>query len=164
MSDYSLKYVVVRGDTKNHRDELKKLGGMFNLGLKNPTGVGKLPGWIFSKKNIIAIEYYILGVNTEKACVGFQSIRSPIEDKISRSDKLQDFSTSGSDTEEMDIWVPELCEHELRILRLEKTYDRTKKVFFYISVITKNTLCYMSVGMLLGLSFRMICSILTLKY
>lgn len=43
-TDYSEKSVVVRGDTKEHKEELKKLGGKWNGNLQ---GGG---GWIFSKK------------------------------------------------------------------------------------------------------------------
>jgi hypothetical protein len=164
MSEYSIKSVVVRGDTKNHRQELKKLGGRFNPCLKNPTGVGKLPGWIFSKKNILLIESYISEVNSKKFCLGFTSIDSlDVEVELSVSEESQGFDTSGSDTEEMGI---ELWEHELRIQRLEETYTKTKNTLLYISIIentyaiTRNTLCYISVGMFFGISVRMIYSMI----
>jgi hypothetical protein len=159
MSEYSIKSVVVRGDTKNHRQELKKLGGRFNPCLKNPTGVGKLPGWIFSKKNILLIESYISKVNSKKVCLGFTSIDSlDVEVELSVSEESQGFDTSGSDTEEMGICTPELCEHELRIQRLEDTYTKTKNSLLYISIL--NTLWSISFGMFLGISVRIIYSIM----
>jgi hypothetical protein len=42
--NYTEKSIVVRGDTKEYKEELKKLGGKYNANLK---GGG---GWIFSKK------------------------------------------------------------------------------------------------------------------
>ena len=45
-SDYS---VVVRGDTRTYKEDLKKLGGKYNGSLKDDKG-GKEPGWIFPKK------------------------------------------------------------------------------------------------------------------
>ena len=43
-NDYSDKAVVVRGDTKEHKEQLKSLGGKYNANLRDG------PGWIFSKK------------------------------------------------------------------------------------------------------------------
>ena len=45
IDDYSDKSFGVFGDTKKYKNELKKLGGIFNYNLK---GKG---GWIFSNKN-----------------------------------------------------------------------------------------------------------------
>ena len=52
-TDYSDKAIVVRGDTKEHKEQLKKLGGKFNANLRDG------PGWIFSKKNEEKILSYI---------------------------------------------------------------------------------------------------------
>jgi hypothetical protein len=43
--DYSEKAIVVRGETKECKEQLKKLGGIYNARLKDG------PGWIFSKKS-----------------------------------------------------------------------------------------------------------------
>lgn len=48
VEDYSEKAIVVRGDTKPHKNELKKLGGKYNPSLRD--GNTRSPGWIFSKK------------------------------------------------------------------------------------------------------------------
>ncbi len=44
VENYSDKSVVVRGDTKSHKDGLAKLAGKWNASLQGG------PGWIFSKK------------------------------------------------------------------------------------------------------------------
>lgn len=54
IEDYSEASIVVLGDTKTHKEQLKKLGGKFNSKLKD----GKV-GWIFSKKNETNVREYI---------------------------------------------------------------------------------------------------------
>lgn len=44
VEDYSEKCIVVRGDTKPHKDQLKQLGGKWNSRLRDG------PGWIFPKR------------------------------------------------------------------------------------------------------------------
>ena len=44
ISDYSEKSIVVRGDTRKYKEDLKKLGGKYNGRLSDG------PGWIFPKK------------------------------------------------------------------------------------------------------------------
>jgi len=45
LEEYSSVSLVVYGNTKDYKEELKKLGGKYNPNLK------KGAGWIFSKKN-----------------------------------------------------------------------------------------------------------------
>lgn len=52
-TDYSDKAIVVRGETKDHKEDLKKLGGKYNANLRDG------PGWIFSKKNEDKVLAYI---------------------------------------------------------------------------------------------------------
>lgn len=58
IEEYSEKAIVVRGDTKEHRDELKLLGGKWNDRLRGG------PGWIFSKKFESKVEKYVNGGST----------------------------------------------------------------------------------------------------
>lgn len=61
VEEYSEKAIVVRGETKEFKDDLTRLGGKFNGLLKNG------PGWIFSKKNQSKIEEEVEKLNrTEK--------------------------------------------------------------------------------------------------
>jgi hypothetical protein len=48
---YSEKSVVVRGDTRKYKEDLKKLGGKYNGRLRGG------PGWIFSSKESSIIEF-----------------------------------------------------------------------------------------------------------
>ena len=52
--DYSDRSIVVLGETKPHKDNLKSMGGRFNSRLRN----GKV-GWIFPKKSEDFIKDYI---------------------------------------------------------------------------------------------------------
>lgn len=45
VEDYSERAIVVRGDTKPYKEQLKQLGGKYNPNLRDG------PGWIFSKKS-----------------------------------------------------------------------------------------------------------------
>lgn len=54
IEDYSEKAIVVRGDTKPHKDDLKKIGGMYNGRLRGG------PGWIFSKQLETNVMDYII--------------------------------------------------------------------------------------------------------
>ncbi len=47
---YSEKAVIVHGDTKPVKNQLKTQGGRFNPRLKHPSTGLQIPGWIFSKK------------------------------------------------------------------------------------------------------------------
>lgn len=56
--DYSEKSFVVTGNTKPHKEELKKLGGKFNKNLK-----GYSNSWIFSKKNMEQVVTFVRNIN-----------------------------------------------------------------------------------------------------
>ena len=58
-TDYSDKAIVVRGDTKDHKEELKTLGGKYNANLRDGAG------WIFSKKNEDKVLSYIASGNLD---------------------------------------------------------------------------------------------------
>lgn len=53
IQNYSDKAIVVRGNTRKYKEDLKKLGGKYN---------GRLsagPGWIFSKKSELEVKSFI---------------------------------------------------------------------------------------------------------
>jgi hypothetical protein len=60
ITDYSDKSFVVRGDTKIHKEELKRLSGLFNANLRDGAG------WIFSKSKRDDVEKYISSGVVEK--------------------------------------------------------------------------------------------------
>lgn len=57
IAEYSEKSIVVTGDTKLLRTQLKKMGGKFNRNLKCGAG------WIFSKKVKDDVEHLVSLVN-----------------------------------------------------------------------------------------------------
>ena len=62
--DYSEKSVAVFGDTKSIKEELKAIGGKFNIGLKR--GEVKQPGWIFAKTKRAQIEAVLSPISTPR--------------------------------------------------------------------------------------------------
>ena len=64
--DYSDKSFVVYGDgTKEHKTDLKNLGGKFNKYLKNEGN--NFPGWIFSLKKKEEVMEFVHSVNSGKS-------------------------------------------------------------------------------------------------
>lgn len=55
ISDYTARSVVVQGDTRKYKEDLKKLGGKYNGRLKDG------PGWIFPKTSEKDINAFIDG-------------------------------------------------------------------------------------------------------
>lgn len=53
VQDYSEKSIVVRGDTKPCKEELKQLGGKYNGNLRGG------PGWIFSKRCEAGVLHFV---------------------------------------------------------------------------------------------------------
>jgi hypothetical protein len=53
IKDYSDKAIAVYGQTKEHKDALKEMGGRFNPRLKDGAG------WVFSKSKADAVKAYI---------------------------------------------------------------------------------------------------------
>ena len=66
LSDYSNKSIVVRGKdanaTRTRKEELKKLGGIYNPRLRTKNK-NISPGWIFPTKDRIKLQNYIDSVN-----------------------------------------------------------------------------------------------------
>jgi hypothetical protein len=57
VEDYSEKSIVVRGETREHKDALKSLGGKWNARLRDGGG------WIFSKKCEANVMEYVASGN-----------------------------------------------------------------------------------------------------
>jgi hypothetical protein len=55
VSDYSDRSIVVQGDTRPYKEDMKKLGGKYNSQLKGG------PGWVFPKTNEKEINDFIIG-------------------------------------------------------------------------------------------------------
>jgi hypothetical protein len=59
-TDYSEKAIVVRGNTKEYKDQLKSLGGKFNANLRDGAG------WIFPKKDEDKVLSFVMNGKVEK--------------------------------------------------------------------------------------------------
>jgi hypothetical protein len=59
IQEYSPKSFVVIGNTKEHKDKLKSLGGKWNKGLTNKESGKRFCGWIFSNNKMKLVEEYI---------------------------------------------------------------------------------------------------------
>ena len=58
-NDYTEKSIIVHGETREHKDNLKLMGGKFNMNLNDPSGSEKIPGWIFPKSKESIVKSYI---------------------------------------------------------------------------------------------------------
>ena len=60
IQEYTPKSLVIRGNTKAYKEELKKLGGKYNSRLKDiDSSSGVSPGWIFSKAKANLINNFL---------------------------------------------------------------------------------------------------------
>jgi hypothetical protein len=59
LEEYSEKSFVIRGDSKEYKEQLKTGYGKWNTGLKGG------PGWIFSKKNMNTMKLFVNKINNE---------------------------------------------------------------------------------------------------
>lgn len=69
ITQYTTKSIVLRGETadatRKRREEIKKLGGLYNAHLRSGQGDGKEPGWIFPMRNKDKIQAYVDQINQE---------------------------------------------------------------------------------------------------
>ena len=88
--DYSEKAIAVIGETKQHKDKLKELGGSFNPRLSCGAG------WIFSKKRLEDVKAYFLSLKTaeqdnniqNKENAEFEQVNSPKSETIQQPAQL----------------------------------------------------------------------------
>jgi flavodoxin len=57
--EYSAASIAVRGDTKPHKETLKRMGAKYNPSLNDPETEEKFCGWIISKKKRDIVEQWI---------------------------------------------------------------------------------------------------------
>jgi hypothetical protein len=86
ISDYTDKSIVVHGDTRKYKEDLKKLGGKYNGILKNG------PGWIFPKSNVEELRSFINGgkrlVSETEAIQGEELSRQRAKEWAERETKI----------------------------------------------------------------------------
>ena len=66
-AEYSEKSFMVYGETKEHKESLKELGGKFNNNLANPEGSEKIAGWIFPKSKLTIVKNFLETGYVEKS-------------------------------------------------------------------------------------------------
>lgn len=82
--EYSDRAIVVRGETKNYKDDLVSLGGKYNARLKGG------PGWIFSKKMEVQVYNFIKNGKRLDVYPGDKDTSSTIDKKIYMLEKKID--------------------------------------------------------------------------
>lgn len=78
VEDYSEKCIVVRGDTKPHKEQLKGLGGKWNGRLKDGGG------WIFSKKYEDKVLQYVSSGKQPEPISEFSNLYTQIEKEVAK--------------------------------------------------------------------------------
>lgn len=108
LEDYSEKAIVVRGDTKTHKDALVKLGGKWNAGLR---GGG---GWIFPKKKEADVSEYVLTGKMTKPETAPKEPREPKQTSPpDNSDITREIAKLSKKVRQMNDLLQKLAEHLL---------------------------------------------------
>lgn len=149
LADYSKYSFVVSGDgTKEHKEELKKMGGKWNPNLTlNGTAI---KGWIFSLKKKNEVQAYLDDIKVEEVAKDFSAfdtatkvfaneLMSGYLPKVEMVDKST--QTEPADTLEEDDPVDDL-EEDLNKLVVEKSVPKLDNTYFAcecgIKVLRKN--------------------------
>lgn len=112
VEDYSEKCIVVRGNTKGHKDALKELGGKYNPRLKNG------PGWIFPKSD-------------EKDVYGYMSSgkTSFFTQKMEFLNECKELLELEKASDEIIESLIRLCENDIVNNSSSKVFSKTSKDF-----------------------------------
>ena len=121
IENYSEKSFVVLGETKPHKENIKKLGGKWNIRLRN----NKM-GWIFPISKKDSIEKYINNFKTTgnipeievSQTKTFNISQQDLEDILKRLEKLE-YEVQSLKNNDAD----EKVQHKIPRRRLLKTYD-----------------------------------------
>jgi hypothetical protein len=124
IENYSEKAIVVRGDTKEHKESLKQLGGKWNSNLKGGSG------WIFSKSRENDVRNYISNpkpiaapvVNNNEVAVlkrTVQTLQKQVTSLKERIDVLETLFEVEEEIEEEKQEVPKkrLLAHEDKLFK-----------------------------------------------
>lgn len=89
IENYSDKSFAIFGDTKEHKEELKKLGCKYNSNLKGKSG------WIFSNSQRSKVQDYVNSVQKDKETIKTNQIKvlkmlqQILYDKLANDDKIE---------------------------------------------------------------------------
>lgn len=138
IEDYTGKSVVVQGDTRKYKEDLKKLGGKYNGRLKNG------PGWIFPKTSESDLLSFIQGgkrlVTAEEAKAGEERSKQRAQEwdkqqkhevtrkpKVQNSEQDEGFSVKNT--------VPTLSEYGALIGMIRNMSSKIDKIDHSLSLI-----------------------------
>lgn len=136
--EYTEKSFVVCGNTKEYKEELKELGGKWNLNLK----VG--PGWIFSNNNRDKVTTWISNINNIK---NITNSAKNISTTLSSSSTFSSVKVNPISLKIIEEYIDRLSKSEL----IKKNYhylhdsDRVlgyKKLFFNLMVERKEQMSF----------------------
>lgn len=119
IKDYSDKSYIVFGETKQYKDELKDLGGKFNLYLKHPETSEVVAGWIFKKTDNLKDEIEKI----EKGFYVFKNIYENKSDNNSNKKTNSSVSTSASKSSDKGIDNTELTILKNKIVNKMESYE-----------------------------------------
>lgn len=114
ISDYSTRSVVVQGETRKYKEDLKKLGGKFNSKLRDG------PGWIFPK----TMEKDILDFIN-----GGQRLVTPEEEKegevrtLQRSQEWENNPSNNEINKKLDMIINMIKKLDEKISKLSETEE-----------------------------------------
>ena len=97
--DYTNKCIVVTGDTKPIKNELKDLGGKYNPNLA--TG----PGWVFKVEERDKVEAFIKGITKGKAATATTTATTSSSSSCSKESKQMLAVTENTDTSQIPFLV-----------------------------------------------------------
>lgn len=127
LADYSNKSIVVRGKdtdaTRSRKEELKKLGGIYNPRLRTENE-NISPGWIFPTKDKDKIQNYINNVN-------FSST-----EKEKQASHTNDNKKMKHKTRFIDSFEPQLSKKRRISKDKEKSYSYVFWIFIVYSIFT----------------------------
>jgi len=91
VQEYSAKALVIRGNTKVYKDQLKQLGGKYNSRLRDgDSSIGTSPGWIFSKSKSGSISKFLeTGEMYEEEDGETAPVQVKVEEKVITPKKIQ---------------------------------------------------------------------------
>ena len=123
IENYSEKSIVVLGNTYDHREQLRNLGGVWNDHLK-----GGKSGWIFSAKKLEAVQQFVQCVNTNNVGVADVVVAEAPEEQIPALEPMFGVDTNNFDSADC---IPQTIKKNSKLLSSKELQDRMKFVKAY---------------------------------
>lgn len=130
VSDYTERSIVVQGDTRKYKEDLKKLGGKYNGKLKNG------PGWIFPKTSKDEVDSFI---NNGKRLVSDEEAKEGEERSQRRAreflEREMQKTVNRSPTQSVESVSPNLLEYTTLVNMIKNISIEVNRINHAISVI-----------------------------